>query len=124
MCDQGTRLVSQLTNYTLAPIAEERVSEARESPDMASDLEPVSGIEPLTCRLQGAFEPSRDVADRGLMRHLAGLIVGWVRLTSPGICLRWLPIWLPDPGAPSFVRLQICSPAASRPPQCERAAGR
>jgi hypothetical protein len=26
-----------------------------ESPDRASELEPVSGIEPLTCRLQGRF---------------------------------------------------------------------
>jgi hypothetical protein len=76
-------------------------------------VEPVSGNEPLTCRLQGAFVRWLDVANRGPMCHLAGLIVAGDRPPSLGACLRWLPFWLPDPAGSSFVWLQSCSPAAS-----------
>jgi hypothetical protein len=60
-------------------------------------VEPVSGFEPLTVRLQGASERHRDVARHGLMWRLAGVIVGRYRLTLLDGCQRWLPIWLPAP---------------------------
>ena len=30
--------------------------------------------------------------------QLTGLIVARSRPTSPGVCLRWLPVWLPEIG--------------------------
>ena len=57
----------------------------------------MSGFEPLTVRLQGASGPSPGVAGRGSICRLAAVIVAGDSLTSPGSCLRWLPVWLPDP---------------------------
>jgi hypothetical protein len=48
-------------------------------------------------RLQGASGPSPGVAGRGSICRLAAVIVAGDSLTSPGFCLRWLPVWLPDP---------------------------
>jgi len=47
------------------------------------------------------------------MRHLAASIVAWGRLASLGVCLRWLPVWLPGPGSNAIVELPICSLADS-----------
>ena len=47
------------------------------------------------------------------MRHLAASIVAWGRLASPGVCLRWLPVWLPGPGSNAVAGLPICSLADS-----------
>ena len=67
--------------------------------DKASELEPVSGFEPLTCRLQGAIRPSWTVAGRRLISRLPAPIVAGRRPASVTPCLRWLPIWLPAVGA-------------------------
>jgi hypothetical protein len=61
----------------------------------ANQMEPVSGFEPLTVRLQGAILASLDVASHCLMCRLSALIVAQSRLASLRACLRWLPVWLP-----------------------------
>jgi hypothetical protein len=48
------------------------------------------GGEPPTFRFSGAILPSRVVAARSLMRHLAASIVARRRLTSLHACLHWL----------------------------------
>jgi hypothetical protein len=58
-------------------------------------VEPVSGFEPLTARLQGAIQQSRNVAGRGGICHLAASTVANCGATSLAACLRWLPLWLP-----------------------------
>jgi hypothetical protein len=64
-----------------------------------SYVEPVSGFEPLTVRLQGASQRCLGIAHHGLMCHLAGIIVGLERSMSLGGGPRWLPEWLPgQPG--------------------------
>jgi hypothetical protein len=62
-------------------------------------VEPVSGFEPLTVRLQGASQRYRSVAGRGLMWRLAGVTVCRGRITSLDGCPCWLPFWLPAPAA-------------------------
>ena len=70
-------------------------------------MEPVSGFEPLTCRLQGAIGPSWTVAGRCLISQLPAPIVAVGRPTSVTACLRWLPIWLPAVGDPAVIGLHI-----------------
>ena len=69
-------------------------------------MEPVSGFEPLTCRLQGEIQQSRNVADRGSMCRLAVSTVAHGRPASVTACLRWLPIWLPTVGDPAVITLR------------------
>jgi hypothetical protein len=59
----------------------------------------VSGFEPLTVRLQGASGPSAGIADRGSICRLAAIIIAGDSPASLGCCLRWLPVWLPEPNA-------------------------
>ena len=80
---------------------------AAATPDKASELEPVSGFEPLTCRLQGAIGPSWTVAGRRLISRLPAPIVAGRRPASVTACLRWLPIWLPAVGVPAVIGLHI-----------------
>ena len=54
-----------------------------------------AGFEPATRCLEGTFEASRDVAWRRSTSHLAVRIVADCRGASRGVCLRWLPYWLP-----------------------------
>ena len=53
------------------------------------------GIEPPAFRFSGAFARSLHVAGRILTGHLAAQTMAGCRLTSPDICGRWLPVWLP-----------------------------
>jgi hypothetical protein len=55
-----------------------------------------SGNRGAGTRRGGATGPSQDVACRSVKSQLAGLIVWLCRLTSLGIWLRWLPVWLPE----------------------------
>ena len=73
--------------------------------DNASDPEPVSGFEPMTVRLQGAIQRSRNVGGRGRTCHLAASTVAHGSPTSVTVCLRWLPVWLPAPGNPTVIGL-------------------
>jgi hypothetical protein len=52
----------------------------------------------LTFPFSGASCPSLDVAGRGSICRLAAVTVAGDSPTSLGRCLRWLPVWLPDPG--------------------------
>ena len=56
-------------------------------------------VELPTFRFSGEFWLSRDVAGRRPISHLTCMIVVGRRLTSLGVCLRWLPLWL-----------SVCSP--------------
>ena len=75
--------------------------------------EPVSGFEPLTCRLQGAIGPSWTVAGRRLISRLPAPIVAGRRPTPVTRCLRWLPFWLPASDDPAASRLHMSGFAAS-----------
>src|SRR5215475_8676981 len=48
-----------------------------------------------TSCLGGILPTSPDAAECGLMCRLAASIVARCGLMSPGICHRWLPVWLP-----------------------------
>jgi hypothetical protein len=74
--------------------------------------EPVSGFEPLTCRLQGAIGPSWIVAGRRLTSHLPAPIVARRRPMSVTACMRWLPLWLPASGVTAVSGLRISGFAA------------
>ena len=71
-------------------------SQARSLFNSAKESEPVSGFEPLTVRLQGAFEQSLNVRVRRLMCHLAASIIARSRLALPRACLCWLPLLAPS----------------------------
>ena len=60
-------------------------------------------IELSTFRFSGAIESCLGVAGRRLTGNLPAPIVAGRRPVSLGVCLRWLPVWLPDPagGFPS-----------------------
>ncbi len=68
---------------------------------ISSNLEPVSGFEPLTIRLQGTVMRSRNVGGHGCTGHLAASTVACGRPVSLTVCPRWLPVWLPAPGGPT-----------------------
>jgi hypothetical protein len=70
-------------------------------------MEPVSGFEPLTCRLQGAIGPLRTVAGRRLVSHLPAPIVAGRWPTSVTARLRRLPLWLPASGVPAVSGLHM-----------------
>jgi hypothetical protein len=74
-------------------------------------------IELSTFRFSGVTEPSLTVAGSRLTGHLPAPIVVGRRSMSPGICVRWLPVWLPDPAGGYSKRrvsgLHIYSPADS-----------
>jgi hypothetical protein len=55
-----------------------------------------AGFEPATRCLEGTLKASRDVAQRCPGSHLAATIVAGHRRASRGVCLRWLPDWLPE----------------------------
>jgi hypothetical protein len=57
------------------------------------------GVELPTFRFSGAIEPSRDVGNRSLIRHLAASIVARSRRALLDVCLRWLPFWPPGSGS-------------------------
>jgi len=52
-------------------------------------------IELSTFRFSGAIEVCLGVAGRRLTANLPAPIVAGRRPVSPGVCLRWLPVWLP-----------------------------
>jgi hypothetical protein len=52
--------------------------------------------------LEGPFEASQDVAWYRPASHLAASIVADCRRMSHGVCLRWLPNWLPEIHLPSL----------------------
>jgi len=54
-------------------------------------------IELSTFRFSGAIELCLRVARRRLTGHLGAPIVSGRRRVSLGVCLRWLPVWLPGP---------------------------
>ena len=60
-------------------------------------------IELSTFRFSGAIEVCLGVAGCRLTGNLPAPIVAGRRPVSSGVCLRWLPVWLPDPagGFPS-----------------------
>src|SRR5262245_6319607 len=49
----------------------------------------------LTFRFSGAYAASLHVAGCGLMGDLAAQTMAGCRLMWPGVCGRWLPVWLP-----------------------------
>jgi hypothetical protein len=54
------------------------------------------GVEPPTFRFSGAYAASLHVAGCGLMGDLAAETMASCRLMWPGVCRRWLPVWLPN----------------------------
>jgi hypothetical protein len=74
-------------------------------------------IELSTFRFSGAIEVCLGVARSRLTGNLLAPIVAERRPVSLGVCLRWLPVWLPDPagGFPSgeVIRLHSYSLADS-----------
>lgn len=66
----------------------------------------------MTFRFSGAIELCLSVAGRRLTGNLPAPIVPARRLVSLGVCLRWLPVWLPRSGGPADGRLGISSLAA------------
>ena len=74
-------------------------------------------IELSTFRFSGVTEPSLTVAGSRLTGHLPAPIVAERRPMSLWACLRWLPVWLPDPAGGYSKRrvigLHICSSADS-----------
>jgi hypothetical protein len=62
-----------------------------------------------TFRFSGANLPSRVVAARSLMCHLAATIVARGHLPSLEVCLRWLRVWLPESdGLPLIGATRVC----------------
>jgi hypothetical protein len=70
-------------------------------------------IELSTFRFSGAIDPCLTVAGCRLTGHLTAPIVPGRRPVSPGVCLRWLPVWLPIFGSRNVVGLHSYSLAAS-----------
>jgi hypothetical protein len=97
----ATVLLQQSDQIASSPVATEvscRMSAARISGQAAEqvfELARPAGFEPATRCLEGTFEPSRDVAWRRSTSHLAVVIVADCRTASRGVCLHWLPYWLP-----------------------------
>jgi len=56
-------------------------------------------IELSTFRFSDVTEPSLTVAGSRLTGHLPAPTVPGRRPASLGVCLRWLPVWLPDPAS-------------------------
>jgi hypothetical protein len=99
---RGSSISAVRTERTAHPGPLGRVS-ARQG-----DLEPVSGFEPLTVRLQGAIQRSRNIGEHGHTCHLAASTVAHGRPASVTICRRWLPVWLPAYGDPTVIGLHSC----------------
>jgi hypothetical protein len=55
----------------------------------------MAGFEPAASCSQISSSRSPDVASRRPMWRLPGEMLAGCRLTSPGGCARWLPLWLP-----------------------------
>jgi hypothetical protein len=66
-------------------------------------------IELSTFRFSGAIDTCLAVAGCRLTGHLAAPIIAGRRPVSLGVCLRWLPVWLPRSGRRRVIRLHICS---------------
>jgi hypothetical protein len=54
------------------------------------------GVESPTFRFSGASAASPHVAGCGPMGDLPAETVAGCRLAWPGVCRRWLPVWLPN----------------------------
>ena len=66
---------------------------------------PRAGFEPATYCLGGISAPSPDVPGCRLTCCLAATIIAKRGLVSPGVCLYWLPVWLPRTSAVAHVRI-------------------
>jgi hypothetical protein len=84
----------------------------RSETETASDLVRPAGFEPATRCLEGTVEASRCVAWCRPMSHLTAQMRDGRGLASPGVCGRWLPVWLPDLCDSAFVRMSENASAA------------
>jgi len=75
-----------------SPVGSQPLNTAAKNASLSA---PRAGVEPATYCLGGTSATSPDVAGCRLMCCLAAPIIAGRGLASPGICLCWLPVWLP-----------------------------